>query len=159
MKSATLNLMYGATLEGGRAEFCVWAPNAQQVSLRLVGGRDLPMERATDGTFTVRAPARAGDRYFYLFDDHKPLPDPVSRLLPEGVHGPTAIIDADTFAWTDQDWRGRDLRDYIVYELHVGTFTPEGTFDGVIKRLYYLKSLVFSVIVLMPVAAFPRQGN
>jgi len=159
MKSATLTLMYGATLEGGRAEFRVWAPHAQRVTLRLVEGGDLPMQRVADGTFSVRAPAQAGDRYFYLVDEHKPLPDPVSRLLPEGVHGPSAIVDPSAFAWSDQAWRGLELRDYIIYELHVGTFSPEGTFDGVVQRLEYLKSVGISVIELMPVAAFPGRRN
>jgi maltooligosyltrehalose trehalohydrolase len=151
--------MYGATLEGGTAEFRVWAPHARQVTLRLMGGRNLPMQRAADGVFSVQAPARAGHRYFYILDDQKPLPDPVSRLLPEGVHGPTAIIDPNAFTWSDQAWRGLDLRDYIIYELHVGTFSPEGTFDGVVQRLDYLKSLGISVIELMPVAAFPGTRN
>jgi maltooligosyltrehalose trehalohydrolase len=159
MKSATLTLMYGATLEGGRAEFRVWAPHARQVTLRLVSGGDLSMQRVADGTFSVRAPAQAGDRYFYLVDEHKPLPDPVSRLLPEGVHGPSAIVDPSAFAWSDQAWRGLELRDYIIYELHVGTFSPEGTFDGVVQRLEYLKSVGISVIELMPVAAFPGRRN
>jgi maltooligosyltrehalose trehalohydrolase len=151
--------MYGATLEGSTAEFRVWAPHARQITLRLVGGRDLPMQRADDGTFGVPAAAQAGDRYFYILDDHKPLPDPVSRLLPEGVHGPTAIVDPNAFAWSDHAWRGLELRDYTIYELHVGTFSPEGTFDGVVQRLDYLKSLGISVIELMPVAAFPGRRN
>ncbi len=151
--------MYGATLEGGTAEFRVWAPNAHRARLRLVGGHDLPMQCADKGTFSAQAPVQAGDRYFYVLDDHKPLPDPVSRLLPEGVHGPTALVDPNSFAWNDQDWGGLDLRDYIIYELHVGTFSPEGTFEGAIQRLNYLKSLGISVIELMPVAAFPGRRN
>ena len=159
MKSATLNSMYGAMLEGGKAEFRVWAPHARQVTLRPVGGHDLPMERSADDTFSVHTTAQAGDRYFYILDDQKPLPDPVSRLLPEGVHGPTAIVDPNAFAWSDHGWRGLDLRDYIIYELHVGTFSPEGTFDGVVQRLDYLKSLGVTMIELMPVAAFPGRRN
>jgi maltooligosyltrehalose trehalohydrolase len=151
--------MYGAALESGTAEFRVWAPHARQVTLRIVGSRDLPMQRSADGSFSVRVPAQAGDRYFYLLDGQKPLPDPVSRLLPEGVHGPTAIVDPNTFAWSDQGWRGLDLREYVIYELHVGTFSPEGTFDGVIQKLDYLKALGVSVIELMPVAAFPGRRN
>jgi maltooligosyltrehalose trehalohydrolase len=109
--------------------------------------------------FTARLPAQAGDHYFYVLDDGRPLPDAVSRLLPEGVHGPTEIVDAEAFRWSDRDWRGLDLRDYILYELHVGTFTPQGTFEGVIERLDYLKALGISVIELMPVAAFPGARN
>jgi len=105
--------MYGAALESGTAEFRVWAPHARQVTLRIVGSRDLPMQRSADGSFSVRVPAQAGDRYFYLLDGQKPLPDPVSRLLPEGVHGPTAIVDPNTFAWSDQGWRGLDLRELL----------------------------------------------
>ena len=151
--------MHGATLQDGTAEFQLWAPNAAKVTLRLVGGPDVPMQRSADDIFSVRARARAGDRYFYLVDDHKPLPDPVSRLLPEGVHGPTEIVDPAAFSWSDDGWRGFGLRDYIIYELHTGTFSPEGTFDGVIQRLDYLKSLGISVIELMPVAAFPGRRN
>lgn len=158
MKSATLNLMYGATLEGGKAEFRVWAPHARQVSLRIASG-DLAMRRSPDGTFSAQAAARTGDKYFYLLDKYKPLPDPISRLLPEGVHGPTAIVDPSVFPWSDWGWRGLELRDYIIYELHVGAFSPEGTFDGIIQRLDYLKSLGVSAIELMPVAAFPGTRN
>ncbi len=149
----------GARLRGERYEFRVWAPRASKVSLRLVGHGDYPMRRHDDGTFTVERSARAGDRYFYILDAGNPLPDPVSRLLPEGVHGPTEIVDADAFRWTDEGWRGIELRDYIIYELHVGTFTPEGTFDGVIQRLEYLRSLGVSVIEIMPVAGFPGKRN
>jgi maltooligosyltrehalose trehalohydrolase len=113
------------------------------------------MRRGDDGFFTLTLPARAGERYFYVVDGGKPLPDPVSRLLPEGVHGPTEIVDPDSFRWSDVNWQGLDLRDYIIYELHTGTFTPAGTFEGIIGKLDYLKSLGISVIEIMPVAAFP----
>ncbi len=152
-------LTAGARLRGERCEFRVWAPHASKVSLRLVGKGDYPMRRDDGGVFTLETKARAGDRYFYILDAHSPLPDPVSRLLPEGVHGPTEIVDADAFHWTDRSWHGLELRDYIIYELHVGTFSPEGTFDGVIERLEYLKALGVSVIEIMPVAAFPGKRN
>jgi maltooligosyltrehalose trehalohydrolase len=130
------------------------------MGLRLVGGRDYRMQPEPAGYFSLTVPARAGDRYFYLPEDHKPVPDPVSRLLPEGVHGPTEIVDPQSFAWHDQSWRGLPLADYILYELHVGTFTPQGTFDGVIQRLAYLKyELGVTVLELMPVAAFPGERN
>ncbi|MGZ4824927.1 MAG: malto-oligosyltrehalose trehalohydrolase [Terriglobales bacterium] len=149
----------GATLRGDACQFRVWAPRARQVTLRLVGGGDYTMQREDSGVFTATIPARAGDRYFYIVDRGKPLPDPVSRLLPVGVHGPTEIVDADAFRWTDDHWRGLDLRDYILYELHVGAFSPSGTFDGVIERLDYLASLGVSVLEIMPVAAFPGTRN
>lgn len=150
--------MYGATLSGKTAEFRVWAPNPRRLALRLLGRSDFPMQRDPDGTFHATVPAAAGDRYFYVVDD-KAVPDPVSRLLPEGVYGPTEIVDPESFRWSDAAWRGRKLRDYFLYELHVGTFTPQGTFDGVIGKLDYLKRLGVTAIELMPVAAFPGQRN
>ncbi|HTC95652.1 MAG TPA: malto-oligosyltrehalose trehalohydrolase [Terriglobales bacterium] len=153
--------MNGASLlANGTCNFRVWAPRAGQMKLRLVGGAEHAMTREADGFFSLTAPAHAGDRYFYLPDGHQPVPDPVSRLLPEGVHGPTEIVDPADFSWSDDSWRGLPLSDYIIYELHVGTFTPQGTFDGVIERLQYLKyELGITVIELMPVAAFPGGRN
>jgi maltooligosyltrehalose trehalohydrolase len=157
MKSAGQTLCYGATLQGGQTEFRVWAPRAQRVRLCL-NGKEHEMQPA-GGDFTLTLPARAGDRYFYAVDGHQPVPDPVSRFLPEGVHGPTEIVDADSFTWTDAAWRGLERDEYILYELHVGTFTPQGTFDGVIQKLDYLKRLGVTAIELMPVAAFPGTRN
>jgi maltooligosyltrehalose trehalohydrolase len=117
------------------------------------------MESADDGYFVFETAAQAGDKYFYIVDHNKPLPDPVSRLLPEGVHGRTEILAPESFQWTDQDWRGLPLRDYVIYEMHIGTFTREGTFDAAIARLPYLKKLGITVIEIMPVAAFPGTRN
>jgi maltooligosyltrehalose trehalohydrolase len=154
--------MLGASIEGEFCEFRVWAPNSKRVILRLIGQqqpRDLPMQRRGAEHFATRTKARAGDRYFYLVDDSKPVPDPVSRLLPEGVHGPTEIVDPEAFTWTDHGWRGLPLKDYVIYELHLGTFTPSGTFEAAIERLPYLRQLGVSAIELMPVAAFPGTRN
>ena len=159
MRTQTSSLAYGANVNGGTAEFRVWAPSAQRVILRLLGRGDSPMRGESNGDFTVSTPARAGDRYFYIVDGNKPVPDPVSRLLPEGVHGPTEIVDPSSYRWSDDGWRGIELADYILYELHVGTFTPHGTFDGAIERLDYLKQLGITVIEIMPVAAFPGTRN
>jgi maltooligosyltrehalose trehalohydrolase len=152
----------GANLVGDSCEFRVWAPAAKTVTLRLVneqGTNDWPMQYTGDNFFELKAFASAGDRYFYLVDQNKPVPDPVSRLLPEGVHGPTEVIDPKKFNWTDAGWRGIPLRDYVIYELHIGTFTPEGTFDAAIAKLPYLKNLGVTVIEIMPVAAFPGTRN
>jgi len=152
----------GATLTGDNCGFRVWAPAAKTVTLRLInadGQHDWPMQYADDGHFELQAFVRTGDKYFYLVDQNKPVPDPVSRLLPEGVHGPTEIIGAEKFTWTDDAWRGLPLREYVIYELHIGTFTPEGTFDAAIAKLPYLKSLGITVIEIMPVAAFPGTRN
>lgn len=151
----------GSLPDQDRCEFRLWAPAARQVTLRLMREgqtQDLPMSRQ-GGHFVLSAHAHPGDRYFYLVDQNKPVPDPVSRLLPEGVHGPTEIVDPQQFAWSDDTWTGIQLRDYIIYELHIGTFTPQGTLDAAIDRLPYLKKLGITVIELMPVAAFPGTRN
>jgi maltooligosyltrehalose trehalohydrolase len=157
--------MLGATLSGDGCDFRVWAQWPEKVTLRLLPcaargmpACDLAMVRHDD-IFTVHAQSRVGDRYFLIAGNNKPVPDPVSRLLPEGVHGPTEIVDPSVFAWTDSNWRGLPLNDYIIYELHVGTFTPEGTFAAAMGRLPYLKKLGITVIELMPVAAFPGKHN
>jgi maltooligosyltrehalose trehalohydrolase len=109
-------------------------------------------------TWETVVEARPGDRYSYLVDGSE-VPDPVSRLLPEGVHGPTEIVDPLQFQWTDSEWRGLPFSDYVIYELHLGTFTPEGTFDGAIKKLDALQQLGVTAIELMPVNAFPGRRN
>jgi maltooligosyltrehalose trehalohydrolase len=151
----------GATLTGDSCEFRVWAPTARNIRLRLTTRgetRDQPMVR--DGEhFVLQASAHAGDGYFYLVDAHQPVPDPVSRMLPEGVHGPTEIVDPQAYAWHDAAWRGLRFSDYIIYELHIGTFTYEGSFDAAIARLPYLQRLGITAIEIMPVAAFPGTRN
>lgn len=153
-------LLDGATLGQSECTFRVWAPFAREIALRIIGQPDRKMYREADGRFYLTAQAKAGDRYFYVVDGQKPAPDPVSRSLPEGVHGPTLIVDPTAFQWTDSAWTGLPLRDYIIYELHTGTFTPQGSFDGIAQRLEYLKhELGITVIELMPVAAFPGERN
>lgn len=112
------------------------------------------MQRAGED-FVAVADASVGDRYFYVLDDDLAVPDPVSRFLPDGVHGPSEIVDPAAYPWKDLGWRGLDFRDDAIYELHIGTFTPEGTFESAIRRLEYLKQLGITVVELMPVAAFP----
>lgn len=145
-------------LENGVCSFRVWAPHAQRVALRL-GRGDHAMQRSPDGTFSAVTTASEGDRYSYVVDDHPPVPDPVSRLLPDGVHGPTEIVDPESFRWSDQAWHGVELRDAVIYELHTGTFSQQGTFDGVLERLPYLRELGVTMLELMPVAAFPGTRN
>ena len=154
----------GASVTNRGCEFRVWAPNAKQVRIQLwnrtAGSPQvLAMERADAGHFVLQTSAQPGDRYFYVVDDRQPLPDPVSRLLPQGVHGPTEIVDPEKFLWSDAQWRGLPLSDYVIYELHVGTFTQQGTFDAIIPELRYLKKLGITAIELMPVAAFPGVRN
>ncbi len=156
--------MLGASVGNRGCEFRVWAPHANRIEVRLLrrntnAALELPMERAGEGHFVLQASAEPGDRYFYLLDQHQSVPDPVSRLLPQGVHGPTEILDPKQFTWSDTGWPGLPLKDYVIYELHVGTFTPQSTLDAAIEKLGYLKKLGVTVVELMPVAAFPGTRN
>lgn len=149
----------GATPAADKTRFRVWAPSAASVEVELVDTGALKIALQRDGEyFQGSAPAAAGDRYWYWLDGSVRRPDPASRSQPDGVHGASQIIDP-AFAWSDSRWRGIDLEKYIFYELHVGTFTPQGTFDGVISRLDYLVELGITAVELMPVAQFPGERN
>ena len=141
--------------------FTVWAPYADSVAVRLSSPyeRSIPLVHVDHGYHVAEiAGVHPGDRYVYRLDDKIDRPDPASRHQPEGVHGPSAVV-SPSFPWTDSDWRGISLRDYVIYELHVGAFTPEGTFDAVIPRLAELRRLGISAVELMPVAQFPGEHN
>jgi maltooligosyltrehalose trehalohydrolase len=154
----------GAWLEGGRGEFRVWAPDRTQIDLVLHPDRASPhryrMAAAPDGMASATVEdVRPGDLYWYGFDGEGPFPDPASRFQPQGVHGPSAVVDPGAYEWSDHGWRGLELRDAIIYELHVGAFTPDGTFAAVTERLPDLAALGVTVIELMPVADFPGSRN
>jgi maltooligosyltrehalose trehalohydrolase len=159
----TYKPMLGAIWQGdGRCRFTVWALNAEQVDIRLLDPVELvkPLEQAGDGYFTgVVDGLSPGVRYFVRIDGETDRPDPASRYQPEGVHGPSVIVDPGAFGWTDHGWAGHALEDYVIYELHVGTFSAAGTFDGVIPHLDELRDLGVTVIELMPVAQFPGDRN
>jgi maltooligosyltrehalose trehalohydrolase len=122
--------------------------------------RIIAMHAEDGGEFAVFAEGlRPGADYMFLTDHGRRLPDPVSRWQPRGVHGPSRVVDPAAFAWSDQDWRGIPLEDYFIYELHTGTFTPEGTFESVVSKLPYLRDLGITAIELMPVAQFPGRRN
>jgi len=154
--------------DDGAVTFSVWAPRRPSLAVRVLdadgGGTraELPMARGADGVFTARAAAgvaRPGDDYVYVQPDVGTRPDPVSRCQPAGVHGPSRIVTPGAYTWNDAGWRGVARADLVLYELHVGTFSPEGTFDGVASRLPYLRDLGVTAIELMPVAAFPGERN
>lgn len=145
----------------GSCRFRVWAPFAGQVDLRLCDspGRSLPMERHEKGYYELTVPGvEPGARYAYRMDGTKERPDPASRFQPGGVHAPSAVVSPD-FAWTDASWHGLPLHRYVVYELHVGTFSQQGNFAGVIERLDELQDLGITAIELMPLAQFPGERN
>ena len=149
-------------LPGNRCHFRVWAPRCESVDLLLLPPHDqvIPLERRQLGYFELQLDhIVAGTHYQYRLDNDKIRPDPASRFQPEGVHGPSQVVDLNAFPWTDRDWRGLSLDDYVFYELHVGTFTPDGTFSAVIPRLDELKALGITAVEIMPVAQFPGSRN
>jgi len=145
----------------GSSHFRVWAPRVENLAVRSVadGGRHALTPRDS-GFFEGRVPGMsAGTDYLFVLDGDKERPDPASRFQPHGVHGPLRIVDPHAFQWSDRDWHGVPHHDLVIYELHVGTFTREGTFDAVIERLGDLVDLGVNAIELMPVAEFPGTRN
>ncbi|WP_410809463.1 malto-oligosyltrehalose trehalohydrolase [Micromonospora sp. 067-2] len=140
-------------------EFSVWAPDATRVRLHLPDAADHEMRAAADGWWRVEVPDAGPDYSFLLNDDETPLPDPRSPWQPAGVHGPSRRYDHAAFEWSDSSWTGRQLPGSILYELHIGTFTPEGTFDAAIDRLDHLVSLGVDLVELLPVNAFNGEHN
>jgi len=138
--------------------FEVWVPE-KTVKL-LVAGEERAMERGDDGWWRLSVDASPGADYAYVLSDSSgPLPDPRSPWQPNGVHGPSRVYDHSAFAWTDQAWTGRQLPGSILYELHIGTFTPAGTFDAAIERLDHLVDLGVDLVELLPVNAFNGEYN
>jgi maltooligosyltrehalose trehalohydrolase len=145
--------------------FRLWAPAAHRVDLCLVSTNtptQLPLNRSNsnDGWFELTtSEARPGSEYFFRIDDAEQVPDPASRFQPHDVHGPSEVIDPAAFDWKDYDWRGRPWEEAVIYELHVGTFTPSGTFASACELLDYLADLGVTAIELMPVSDFPGKRN
>jgi maltooligosyltrehalose trehalohydrolase len=144
-------------LPDGRAEFRVWAPTPREVTLR-VSGSDRAMEDAGFGVYEAVVEAAAGADYVFVLDGEE-KPDPASRWQPDGLRGPSRLLDTGAFEWTDGEWVPPAVHDLVLYELHVGTFTTEGTFEAVIPHLRGLRELGITAIELMPVGEFPgRHG-
>ena len=140
-------------------DFAVWAPTTSQVQLR-VDGVDHPMRREDGGWWRCEVDAKPGADYAYLLGEGEQLlPDPRSLWQPHGVHGFSRVYDHDAFEWTDASWTGRQLPGAVLYELHIGTFTPEGTFDAAIERLDHLVDLGIDLVELLPVNAFNGEHN
>ena len=154
---------FGAEVIDGATTFRLWAPAARDVALVLgVDGdtRDVPLERDGDGRFSVTvADVGAGARYRYRIDGGIVVPDPASRSNPDGVHAASAVVDPSRYAWGTTGWRGRPWTEAVIYELHVGAFTPAGTFEAAIGMLDRLVDVGITAVELMPVAAFPGARN
>jgi maltooligosyltrehalose trehalohydrolase len=163
MSSAEWRLEMGArALEDGRVRFRVHAPAARTVEVELypLGGGIVrrEMSRDSDGVWEATLDLQPGALYRYRLDETWGYPDPYSRSQPEGVHGPSQVTDP-AFAWTDAGWPGLDRDGLVIYELHVGAYTPEGTFDAIIPKLDVLRDLGVTALELMPVGEFPGQRN
>ena len=156
----TLGAIWSGSHQATR--FRVWAPEATHVELVLErpAATTVSMDGQADGQFTTtRQDAPPGTLYRYRVDGRGPFPDPASRYQPHGVHGPSQVIDPHDFTWSDADWPGEPRDGLVFYELHVGTFTPEGTFQAAAERLSWLAELGTTAVVLMPVSDFPGGRN
>jgi maltooligosyltrehalose trehalohydrolase len=154
------SLERGATVTGAGTRFSVWAPAASRVTVVVDGLGEHDLEARALGVFEREIPGvRAGTDYGFRLDGKEARPDPVSRFQPAGVHGPSRVVDPRAFRWTDGRWTGREMADLIIYELHVGTFSDAGTFDGAIGHLAELRALGITAVELMPVAEFPGARN
>jgi malto-oligosyltrehalose trehalohydrolase len=157
------HMPFGAEPDDGGTRFRLWAPGARQVELLLGdenGEQGLTLTSHAGGWYQTHAPGvGAGSRYRYRIDGDLCVPDPASRCNPDDVHGASLVVDPLAFDWQDAGWRGRSWHEAVIYELHIGTFTASGDFDGVRRRLDYLVDLGVTAVELMPVAEFPgRRG-
>lgn len=154
---------FGTRISPDGVDFRLWAPGCNRVGLCIANASHesvMPMTDCGDGWFERSVPGVApGTRYRFEVDDGLRVPDPVSRCNPDDVHGASEVVDPAAFQWRDAAWRGRPWDEAVVYELHVGTFSPEGSFAGVMERLDYLVELGVTAIELMPVADFPGARN
>jgi len=155
------SMPFGAELRPDGVRFRLWAPAQQALTVVLdEGAHALAMTRAEDGWFEVTTDAaRAGTRYRFRLHDGTAVPDPASRFQPDDVHGASVVIDPRAYAWKHPDWRGRPWPETVLYELHLGAFSEEGSFDGLRRRLDHLERLGVTAIELMPVADFPGTRN
>lgn len=151
----------GANWRDGLCYFTIWAPLAKRIEVQLVRDhREVELESMDQGYFRTQIHNVEPDS-LYLFQPDGGIPrgDPASRFQPQGVFGPSCVLDTSCFHWTDQQWPGLELKDYVVYELHVGVYTPSGTFDALCEKIPHLKSLGVTAVELMPVAQFPGSRN
>ncbi|MBE7180880.1 MAG: 4-alpha-glucanotransferase, partial [Terriglobus roseus] len=156
------NMLFGAELQaGGGVRFRIFAPAADRVALRIEGrDGDQPLLKVDDSWFERTDPdARAGTLYRFVLPDGTPVADPASRFQPQDVHGPSEVIDPRAFTWTDKGWQGRPWSQAVLYELHIGTFTPEGTFAAATEKLQSLADIGITAIEIMCLADFAGNRN
>src|SRR5436305_5537131 len=143
-------------------DFKVWAPERSGMQLHLpdIASSCIDMKKNAEGYFSIEVPGvKDGSLYYFRPDNGKDFPDPASQFQPEGVHGPSSVVNHNSFEWHDNNWNCPHINDLVIYELHVGTFTNEGTFDAVIPKLDHLIDVGINAIELMPVNQFPGSRN
>ena len=155
------HMPFGAELSDRGVLFRLWAPKHATVSVKLEDtGTVYPMKPLAGGWHELQiAEAGPGTRYRFVLPDSVAVPDPASRFQPQDVHGASEVIAPNAYSWTDESWRGRGWEECVIYELHVGAFTADGTFRAAIERLDELRDLGITAIELMPVADFPGRWN
>ncbi|ACI58577.1 malto-oligosyltrehalose trehalohydrolase (plasmid) [Rhizobium leguminosarum bv. trifolii WSM2304] len=151
------NMTFGPAFTEDGILFRLWAPLHESVSLKIEGTDPRPMQAAEDGWHRCTVPnAHAGTRYRFVLPDGLEIPDPASRFQPQDVHGPSEVVDL-SYRWKTSDWTGRPWEEMVVYEMHIGCFTPEGTFEAAIERLDHLRELGVTALQIMPVSEFPGR--
>ncbi|HEY1870667.1 MAG TPA: alpha-amylase family glycosyl hydrolase, partial [Chitinophagaceae bacterium] len=150
----------GSTYSPGNTKFIVWAPLKKRMILHIVYPfeKKIEMQKDDSGYFHAETKTENGSRYFFMPEEEKDLPDPASKFQPHGVHGPSEVID-ENFEWADANWKGIPFEDLVLYELHAGIFTNEGTFEAIIEKLDHLISTGINAIEMMPIAQFPGNRN
>ncbi|MDB6120680.1 MAG: treZ [Verrucomicrobiaceae bacterium] len=161
----TVSVRLGAEIETPGVRYRAWAPEAHEVEVEILSAsgakqRAIKLAETDPGFFSgIDIKGAAGDRYKFRLDGGQAFPDPWSRWQPEGVHGPSMVIDPTRYHWNDNGWRPPQIRDFVVYELHVGAFTQDGTFISAIEHLQHVRDLGANAIELMPVADFAGNRN
>jgi maltooligosyltrehalose trehalohydrolase len=160
MNTGNFKRSIGATTdENGNILFRVWSPGSSSMHVSMTTGEKITMDR--EGEYWKASIKKTGEaiEYNFTINNHLSFPDPASVYQPQGVHGYSSFIDTETFEWTDEEWINPPLSDYLIYELHTGTFSQEGNFEGIEKKLDHLLNLGISAIEIMPVAQFPGERN
>ncbi len=156
-------MLNGAVYLGNnKCRFSVWAPEKNKVMLHIIApeAQKVEMKKDEQGYFSAEVETPAGTKYLYIIDNaEKGLPDPASQYQPEGVHGVSEVVDHRSYQWNDNNWKVPAFEDLILYELHIGTFTEQGTFESAIEKLDLLTEIGINAIEIMPVAQFPGNRN
>lgn len=154
MESTFLKSWGSEYVADGAARFRLWATGQKRVTLRLAG-QDLPMTPTGDGWFELEVPGvEPGTEYCFVLEDGMTVPDPASRAQKADVNGPSLVVDPAAYQWQTTDWHGRPWEETVVYEMHIGTFTPQGTFRAAIEKLPYLAQLGVTMLEVLLVSQF-----